>query len=342
MTVFWIWLLSTTCNTQYTTITDVWNDDYIATSSEATPGWEYHDGGIIDGSYHGYYLGVGGGVSGPSVSLRENYEIERMFYCATYNSSVDITYTVYYCNCDNTVNDYVELSVNDNTAQTTDASAGIFIGSAIDGLSNTCNWYSKSSEIISIPLVILNHLFKIHFKISLNYQGETIVLSNIQIICHPLTPSPMTNTFDPTYYPLSSTAAAGKADCKLVDEYYKISYNVTLTVDETKETNILYLELNSDRENKFGNLIKNMTIKEVSKYEKEDCMVSNIYEDWTLSVTSLSRIDSDILFQSHISGVNGYYVETTKNYINSSVCPAQYERLFFEEYNVPVSNVRIN
>ena len=72
-----------------------------------------------------------------------------------------------------------------------EASSGTFSGIGFDGLSN-CNWYSKSSQIVSIPLVPVNTLFKINFRISLNYQSERIVLGNVQIICHPLTSSPTT------------------------------------------------------------------------------------------------------------------------------------------------------
>ena len=121
----WLSMIPVAYGQTYTTITGTWTDDL----SLSDPGWEVHDEGIVslfDHDCHGYYDGDGGSLTG-TMSLRENFFMSRQFYCGNFDSSVEITYKLYYCGCDD--NDFVQVVINNAVDQTTYtmASAGQYI-----------------------------------------------------------------------------------------------------------------------------------------------------------------------------------------------------------------------
>eukprot|EP01084_Bolivina_argentea_P279871 478538_1 len=158
-------------------------------------------------TYHGPYIGDVNSTS------REVYTLSQKFYC-TIDSSVDITYYIYFCNTENS--DTITLYLNNipQVTTTVDKLSGTsYSDSELDAVSSTAcvssteKWKYIAMGPYTLPVVLAGVLFEVKYDLSLNYANDAIAISRTQITCTPLpTISPTTSptnipTITPTKYP---------------------------------------------------------------------------------------------------------------------------------------------
>eukprot|EP01084_Bolivina_argentea_P165536 287574_1 len=184
--LFNIFLINT--NGQYTPITGTWQDDYLLQTYK----WTDDHGVIKETASHKYH----GAFEGDIDPERDIRWIMREFYCNQYNSSVEVTFSIYYCGTDN--NDNVELFLNGVSMGQTIANGG---SSWNDNEICSGNADYKTVAPSTIDLVPVGNTFTVQLYANVNFLGDTIYINNIVITCHPITVVPTVQTVIPTSNP---------------------------------------------------------------------------------------------------------------------------------------------
>eukprot|EP00483_Globobulimina_turgida_P003322 UN03327 len=192
-TLLCLLLMHSNCKTQYTTITGTWDDDFEISNHK----WIESDLGSNPTTsvqqYHGRYASDLDGES-------ELRIIARTFYCNQSDSSVEMTFSMYYC--DTEAEDTVELFLNSvgNGAISADGGSSWNDNNICSGSANY-----KALGPYTIASVYAGNTFNVQISIIMGpYNPDSIYIGNIQIICHPLTPSPTDSTSNPYKSPTNN------------------------------------------------------------------------------------------------------------------------------------------